>query len=373
MKEVIFHIGLPKTGTSALQVFFAKNAKALQRQSVDYLDISDIGLARAGNISSGNGAHLARSLYPPNHPFHVAEPNMHISTFFGALSESKAERIIISSELFADAERGRLGSLLNRLREQNYITSAVFYIRSQVQHLSSSYMQQVKRHGCTVQPDEYIRDSFRKIGHLKYFTFFTEMQKFFGNDRVYCRSYDEVIATNRGIAVDFLATFGIDSSDLNLEVRDVNTSLSPKELAIMLLINRFAPRMQFSDLVVENAARFGSAASGGIHSVITSELRSEIEEFFREENRLLATSYFKRDDLFSNIPIRPQERISVDELSNEDLVAFFGGLLVRYDGRLEHQAGRLAELENRIQRLSEEIEKSKKKPNSTGPLDWLRS
>jgi hypothetical protein len=56
---LILHVGPPKTGTSALQVFLAQNAAALRRLGLVYprLDAFDVG--RRGGVASGNGFTLA--------------------------------------------------------------------------------------------------------------------------------------------------------------------------------------------------------------------------------------------------------------------------------------------------------------------------
>ena len=111
----------------------------------------------------------------------------------------------------------------------------------------------------------------------------------------------------------------------------------------MLLLNRFRPRMRFSDAVIENAAQFGSAASGQIHNFVPRALVAEMDRFFTQENAKLARQYFHREELFSGGALQgePQD-VSVDDLSMSDLIAFFGGLLVRYDDRLAALEARVA-------------------------------
>ncbi len=56
MTTLWLHVGPPKTGTSALQVFFARNAEALRRQGLLYPWGE---AARDGRVSSGNARWLA--------------------------------------------------------------------------------------------------------------------------------------------------------------------------------------------------------------------------------------------------------------------------------------------------------------------------
>ena len=63
-RQLIIHIGLPKTGSTAAQTFFARNREALLSHSIDYLPIGEFHDGEIGRIASGNGAYLARSMLP---------------------------------------------------------------------------------------------------------------------------------------------------------------------------------------------------------------------------------------------------------------------------------------------------------------------
>ena len=113
----------------------------------------------------------------------------------------------------------------------------------------------------------------------------------------------------------------------------------------MLLVNRFHPRMKFSDMVIDNAVQFGSAASGQIHNFLPHALVEEINGYFEAENADMAQDYFHRAELFPRRVLHSeQEHVSIDDLSMSDLIAFFGGLLVRYDERLVALESRLGKL-----------------------------
>ena len=343
MKELVFHIGTPKTGSSALQVFLARNRQNFLDRKVDYLPIGEISLGAAGKISSGNGAFLSRTVLPAGAPARIADGERVVRECLEAVQNSNADLGIISSELFVYAEAQALSAIIAELRKMGIVPRCFYFIRSQVQCLASIYMQQVKRHSCTEQPMQYIGRAYKNIHFLRHHSFYREQCALFGASNVLCRTYDAAIETKKGLFHAMLNALSVGADSLDFAIEDVNTSMSTRELSIMLLLNRFHPRMRFSDTVIENAAQFGSAASGQIHNFLPRALVAEMDQFFAKENAKIARQYFHREQLFSAAPLQGEHQdVSVDSLSVADLIAFFGGLLVRYDDRLAALEARLA-------------------------------
>jgi hypothetical protein len=356
MKELVLHLGMPKTGSSALQVFLARNHAALLARGVDYLEIGEFGLGVKGRISAGNGAYLARTLLAPDSPARIPDPDRHRAEFHAAIARSTARIGIVSSELFIDARRAALEGLIGALRERGVTAKALYYIRRHDQFLASAYMQQVKRHGCTDSPETYARVAYRQHPFLKYRSFYGYLSEIFGPGNIVCRTYEGAVTQGDGLFRDTLAALGIAADGLAFEVPDVNTSLTPKEVAIMLLVNRYKPRMHFSDMVVENTISTGAMKAGMEHHILPQKLVAEVEAYFRDENQAMARDCFQREQLFRTPPYTgPVEAISTPSLSFEDLIGFFGGLMVRYDQRFVELDQRVVELGKVIRGLRAEL------------------
>ena len=58
-KILFLHIGHPKTGTSALQVFLAQNREILLQHNLDYPPIGKYEEAFEGGIAAGNGRDIS--------------------------------------------------------------------------------------------------------------------------------------------------------------------------------------------------------------------------------------------------------------------------------------------------------------------------
>jgi hypothetical protein len=346
MNTLVFHIGIPKTGSSAIQVFLARNYPALLRQGFDYLNIGEFNMGVAGKISSGNGAFLARCLLPEGAHAKIVQPERHLTEALKAIKASDAATGIISSEMFVDADPKLMSEFLDTLRNIGIRPRVFYFIRAQDQFLMSSYVQQVKRHQYTGDPDEFALRVMQNIAHIRYDSYYRSMCDLVGADNVVVRTFEGSQGRADGLLHSMLRALSISPTGLEFDTPDVNTSISGPELGLMLAINKFKPRMQFSDMVVHNAQLRGASKSGTVHSLLTADALSTISAFFDEENRLLAKSYFHRDQLFPRMletvaaPSLGGPRL--DDFNPSDLIDFFGALIVRMDERiaqLERAAG----------------------------------
>lgn len=351
-RTLLFHLGLPKTGSSALQVSFARNHAAFAKQGVDYYQLGEFQVGLAGSITSGNGSILSRAVHPEGHPIRPKDAERHVQDFLDAAKASAQPRGLISSELFAFADDARMRELLDAVRALGYAPRAIFLVRRQDQWLASSYMQQVKRHQCTQLPADNIRAAYRKIGFLKYDDYAQRTEALFGEGAVSCLVYEDARADALGLFGAFLRAMRLDPAGFDVSSKDVNTSLSPASLLMMLALNRYEPRMRFSDIVVENDIRAGGMRAGVRHDLLGDAFSREIEDYFRDQNAALARRYFGRERLFAPFePTGQEQGFAPRDISNEEIVNFLGGVIVKLDARLASQGARLTTLERDVARL----------------------
>lgn len=335
MKSLVLHIGIPKTGSSALQVFCAQNRQALLSQSLDYFELGDFALGARGKISSGNGAHLARSFLRPQGASYRPDREQQLAALERKLAASSCVTGLLSSEIFVFAEDAALAEFSAWLAARGISLRFFYYIRDQIQFLTSSYIQQVKRHACTETAEQYILRVYEKIAHIKYSKLFERLAKIASPDRITCKSYDDTRDSKHGICEGFLSAFRLDAGGLKFADAGVNVSLDLNEIRIMLAVNKLKPRMVFSDLLVENATRRGRKTSDLSPQLLSAETLQRIERYFAEDNARFARTYFGRETLFeprdTATEVPPDKRAEVDL---DEVLEIFGGLLVRFDERL---------------------------------------
>jgi hypothetical protein len=334
MKSLVLHVGIPKTGSSALQVFCAQNRRMLLAQSLDYFELGDFSLGARGKISSGNGAHLARSFLRPQAAGYRSDREQQLAVLERAIAASACDTGLLSSEIFIFADDAALAEFARWLAARDVSLQFFYFIREQIQFLTSSYIQQVKRHACTETSEQYILRTYEKIAHIKYSKLFERLAKITSPERIICRNFLDTRASKHGICDVFLSSLGLDPRGLEFADASVNVSLDMTEIKIMLALNKLKPRMVFSDLLVENAARRGRKTSDLAHQLLSREALERIERYFAEDNARFARAYFGRDHLFEPRDPTPDVRQPDAEPGLTEVMEVFGGLLVRFDERL---------------------------------------
>ena len=341
-KRVVFHLGIPKTGSSVLQIFLAKNRERLLEQGFDYPQTGEFDMAVGGEISSGNGAYLARCLLPNEN--HEKITGMHadaeITKVLDAIRSSSASTVILSSELFVFADPNLISDFLRTLRDFGVRPTVMYYIRRQDQFLTSSYIQMVKRHGYSGSPDEYAAREMSNIRYLKFYSYYREQCQLFGSDHVIVRIFESPQATADELYLSFLAALQIQPSGFLLDIAPSNPSVYGPDLELMRALNKFRPRNKFSDMIIKNSQMRAASMVGTAPSLLNAETIKNIVAYFEEENLHFARKYFNQDALFPSIR-RSSEGTApsdaddvVDLCTASDLVNFLGAIVVRLDERL---------------------------------------
>jgi hypothetical protein len=341
MKTLILHAGLPKTGSSALQVFLARNQDALRRQSIDYFRLGEFDRGRAGQISSGNGYFVARSLLPHGNPNEVDTPQAHLAAVRAAIAGSDCEVGLLSSEIFVECDPARLQNFVEALRRDGVTAKFVYFVRAQDQLVCSLYIQNVKRHHWRDTPDVFARNVYRLLPYLKYAEFYRAHSVILGQGNVIVRGYEQAIRSDSGFIGSFLAAIGADKAGLTVDDHDVNLALSPGQLAIMRELNKFRPHMRVGEHLVENNSTARIIQSGETHNILAPEVVEEIKAYFAAENAELAALCFGGENPFPDRSLCDAPIANLEDISPLEIIDVLGGLLVRYDERLAHLESRL--------------------------------
>ncbi len=335
MKKIILHCGMPKTGSSALQVQFSKSRDALLKHGYDYLKMGDFDLATRGKISSGNAAGLARTYLFDGHPASMSGRRAELTDRFVNVVRDSEGDVILSSEFFSAIPRPNMVPLVEALSQVGEV-HLVFFVREQLNFLASVYIQQVKRHGLREYPEEYYSDWQGYKIPLMYFSYFDQLKTALPNVKISVQPYELSKTHSGGLMGQFLEMIGaqVPKEDLVSDLQ-VNLSPSAKEIRLMLEVNKHQPRMQFSDILVESSHKSGRAKIHSQHTILPPAFKSEVVEFFREENEKFFKHIAKSENIYKTSG-QNEEFVDLRDVTFEanDVVDIVTGILVDMDNRL---------------------------------------
>ena len=153
-RHLYLHIGLHKTGSSAIQSWLARHAQELKRAGVSFTGFKPS--AADGDISNGNGPALGKIILAANAESLESPPaewTILIDSYFGGLS-----RAIVSSEMLSQLKEKDVARLASWCQLAGVELRVLAYVRHIYDHCYSAYQQHVKQNAYTRTFLEYSRE-----------------------------------------------------------------------------------------------------------------------------------------------------------------------------------------------------------------------
>ncbi len=218
MKKLFIHIGLSKTGSSAIQSWLSLNMTQLKEQGVDYADLNPA--AKDGKITSGNGVPLFRACNQKK--WGLVEDLIRNTYFMGNT------KTIISSETLQALSPEAIKSIKDICEKNCIDVYVIAYARSVYELLYSNYLQGIKRHGFSFKFGER-----QGLGYKPQRVFLENYYNVF-QERLRVINYD---AVKGDIFTSFSDLLVLDSQQLTIKNKKVNRSLTMLEADILRYLN----------------------------------------------------------------------------------------------------------------------------------------
>lgn len=323
MTQVYLHIGMPKTGTSALQQFLLLNRERLSEQGIHYPE-HDLG---GNGISSGNGEMLV----------HIAE-NHGVDKAKNYLNRLKAEAghhgLLLSSEFFFNYPE-----LMHEICPE---ASIILYYRNPITLLESSYNQAVKRLGQVYSFSRMLRSVLYSKDPFYTGKIALKWRDLYGNKNILFRVYESSQFIGQDIYDDFLGCLEcVESKDFNRLKEKVNVSYSPAALEIKRSLNgvmndSMREFQRTIDVELQRISNQYSSSGGSQFSLYSEDELAAAQEFFRPYNEEVARAFqvdgrlFKEDYCLApdhrSESARRTEMMKVSEALIESIPGFWKAL-----------------------------------------------
>ena len=235
-RRLVLHIGMGKTGSSALQAALVRNRELLAAAGVHYPRHASDPIVLRGGASIGNGEALLPCLAPLAGQTEE-QAAAALDRLCGVLREAEADTVVYSSEMLFYFTPELLTTVRDRIAALGVRLDLVLYVRDYAPLIASSYAERVKRDRYTGTLDDYVQEYVlmpplgRASDRLRH------IEEVLGEGHVTVLHFD----TERGrlVAGFFEDVLGIhDLSGYDLEVPStINRSLTSREIEWMRLMN----------------------------------------------------------------------------------------------------------------------------------------
>ncbi|MFZ8201878.1 hypothetical protein [Alteromonas portus] len=236
MAEVIFHVGLPKTGTTYIQEMLAFNRDMLSSHNIRY---HQIGTAKcACHWWFATNFFDKPEDYAPVKNAVNNEVSIEELRIRGLNSESSLayeamnyESVILSAEQFFFLPEKVLRKIKSFFFELGVTIKIVVYIRDFYELAVSELNQKVKMGMGSLDELQSDLPVFNVKRHLETYV------SVFGKDAVNLKNFSELVERDVDIVDDFLSSFSSNTFELVKTKKFSNTSLSDKALRIIDNVN----------------------------------------------------------------------------------------------------------------------------------------
>lgn len=213
------HMGMPKTGSSAMQSQFMANAAHLARQGIAFPFRAPEARSMQRGATLGNAPMLAD--YP--------RPRRFRRGYREALDVLLAEacpNVLLSSEMFWYTSPTAFAQVVAHIRSHALHPAAILYLRAQTSYLPAIWFTDILYAGESRSLSDYVLAQIDS-GTLLYHARVARLVALLGRDAVEVRLYDRRTLRGARTELDFAALLGIDTGCFEGAVADAVSNPTP--------------------------------------------------------------------------------------------------------------------------------------------------
>lgn len=241
IRNAVIHLGHGKTGSSFLQVCFAKNLKLLRENGWLYPESKNLLAAQREQPTTGNGSLLLNDKYLKG----ISKGNFALSKlkeFFKVYKNHNARSVLFSDETLSiklSSNRKLRENIINSFKDANIQLTFVMYTRDLFEHSSSSWGQSIKNSGET---DRYVKRMLNPSIGNEYIIYQRLLKwiKFSEKEDLNLKIFNYENHKSNLLEHFFKNVLKIDNyGSFYIPTKDVNKSLGMKEHEVLRLMNLF--------------------------------------------------------------------------------------------------------------------------------------
>ena len=278
--KAFIHIGMPKTGTTALQVFFSNNIKNLKVDGVDYPEFFTPDI---GNATSIVGPMVPNGPVLPCPPFTM-------EMLDGYLARAESD-ILLSSEWFICLDIKALNGFKEILEKYHFEPIIICYIRRRDKELQSRYCQSFKYKKIDYKCDELVI-------HQNYVNTLNKFSSVFKKNNIIVKCHEKDNFLGGNIFSDFHKISNIeDLSPYDLPEKKINASPPRHFVNFFRICNKYFDLPDdFRNILIRVGEELGANSQEGEVSWLSPKIRIEVLKDFEAADKRIASDYLNKKD-----------------------------------------------------------------------------
>lgn len=291
MKDLVFHFGIHRTGTTTLQSVLKKNKGILRSHGIIYPSLFNL----------------------PDHvkiPWWIKNSKIELEDVLSSIKnqdEGFVETIVVSAEDFCMLNDFSFLDFFSK----NYNVKVVMYIKEQSSWLESWYNQHIKwpwnKKYSSCSSDAFL-ENVDEFHWIDYHSTISRISSVIGKEnlRVKRVSSEEVQDTTR----DFIESLGISIERLH-PYRHINESLSAGALEVARRLDLFDVPDASRNKLIRTIKSLDIDGDDGSKVVFSDKERLEIFNKFKESNQSLSDDFFDGKALFGEFKKRGKKPLRI--------------------------------------------------------------
>lgn len=361
MPTLYLHIGTPKTGTTAIQLFCEENHEALERKGYCF-PILGFRKSRGLEGNHRNGDFLIKLYQRADGSFEIPEEEAIYQRYMGEVVAKFQEfpNVILSEETIWNLSKARCPGIWKNLKraadEHGFDVRVLVYLRRQDLFLESTWAQRIKLRICShskMKWSDMLAEAFeaeaptnleeaRELIVLDYFEHLEEIASYFGRENIIVRIYERNRFPQGNAILDFLDILGLPFDEaFRMSRTERNPSLYGNGLEIKRIINNLSDADVGEEMQrMTRAAALKCCPPSGKNSY-SPYAPGETEALlarFEESNRKLAQIYLGDASGKPFAPPKPVPPAEDAPEMYESVVRFFGAMFAMQNEKIDRLA-----------------------------------
>lgn len=355
MSTLYIHIGMPKTGTTAIQNFLMDNAERLQKNGLCFPYI-DLKMSKEKYKFRRNGNFLVYRSTEPTEEEREKRNKEIFQKGFEILAEKakEYENILISDEAIWYRQNENADfweEVLEAADKINCQVKVIAYLRRQDLYAQAMWNQNIKFYPrITMGFEEYIRRNKLKNHNLNYYEKLSEIAQKTGKENLIVRRYEKEIFLNGKTTIykDFLNAISMEMKpEYVIPEQNFNQNLSGNFIEIKRIINECPAYQESEDFLNEPLIRASNIGKMEKESFFAYDEQLAFMEQYRECNENVAKIFLGEEEgeLFhGEIEKLPMWQVHPERMY-ADLITVFTEITVMQKKEIESLSRKLSWLE----------------------------